>query len=320
MSAHDRDDFDPLDLIARARRGSLTRAEQEVLEDALDANPDLAAAYRVGVEIDRASAVQGGDEALIASAADAAMARVADMTSRTRIAASTPPPRRGTSPRWALAAAALLSVVFASGIAGALWSGVVEWPFKSDAKDEPAEQPASPPKHVKKRAKPAPDVAQPAPEEAAPLPAIRVEDYAPSEREPRARRATDNVGGAAELFSEANAARRSGDLARARRTYTLLIEKHPTSDEAGLSRVSLGKLMLAAGDARGAEREFRRYLAAGGGQLAEEALVGQAESLGRLKRASDERDAWQRLLATHPSSVYAAQAKQRLAALEETQR
>jgi tetratricopeptide (TPR) repeat protein len=314
MSTRDRDDFDPEDLIARARRGTLSRAEHEALTRALEASPDLAAAYRVGIELDRASAIQSGDEALIARSADAAMARVADMstdmTTRTRIGASAPP--RAGSSRWAVAAAALLSVVLASGLAGALWTGAIAWPFRSDERAHP---PTEAPAKSEPRAKPRP--AQPAPEE--PLPAIRVEDYAPSARD-RPRKAPDNSGGAAELFSEANAARRGGDLARARRTYAQLIERHPASDEAGLARVSLGKLLLAAGDARGAEREFRRYLAAGGGQLSEEALVGQAESLGRLKRVGDERAAWQRLLVTHPSSVYAGQAKQRLAALEETSR
>jgi TolA-binding protein len=310
MSTDDRDDFDPEDLIARARRGTLSRAEHEALTRALEASPDLAAAYRVGVELDRASAIQSGDEALIARSADAAMARVAGMTSRTRIAASAPP--RADSSRWAVAAAALLSVVLASGLAGALWTGAIAWPFQADERAHP---PTEAPAKSEPPAKPRP--VQPAPEE--PLPAIRVEDYAPSARD-RPRKAPDDSDGAAELFSEANAARRGGDLARARRGYAQLIEKHPASDEAGLARVSLGKLLLAAGDARGAEREFRRYLAAGGGQLSEEALVGQAESLGRLKRVGEERAAWQRLLVTHPSSVYAGQAKQRLAALEETSR
>jgi TolA-binding protein len=315
MSTHDRDDFDPEDLIARARRGTLSRAEHEALEDALHEDPDLAAAYRVGVEIDRASAVQGGDEALIARAADAAMVRVADMTSRTRMAASTPPRVAGGS-RWAVAAAAVLSVVFASGLAAALWTGAVAWPFQRDVREDAREQKKDPLQGTRQRG----ELGEPLPSDPAPVPAIRVEDYAPSAQEPRARRATVHLDGAGELFSEANAARRGGDLARARRTYAQLIEKHPTSDEAGLARVSLGKLLLAAGEARGAEREFRRYLAAGGGQLSEEALVGQAESLGKLKRTREERAAWQRLLETHPSSVYAAQAKRRLAALEETAR
>ena len=325
MSAHGDDRFDPEDLIARARRGVLSRAEHEALARALQESPDLAALYRVGIEIDRASAVQGGDDALIARSADAALARVAEMTSRTR--AQSIAPRlaergHGGRGRWAIAAAALLSVVFASGFAAALWSGAVQWPFESKPSEPslPAAQ-ANPKARATKRA-PAPaapqiDAVQPQ-AELEQIPQIRVEDYAPSAPEPRARKSggQDGSADAATLFSEANAARRGGDLARARRSYAQLIEKHPSSDEAGLARVSLGKLLLAAGEARGAEREFKRYLAAGGGQLAEEALVGQAQSLGVMQRASEERQAWQRLLASYPTSVYAAQAKQRLTALQ----
>jgi len=325
MSAHRDDSFDPEDLIARARRGMLSRTEHETLVRALAESPDLAALYRVGMEVDRASAVQGGDDALIARSADAALARVAEMTSRTR--AQSIAPRlaerersgHGASTRWAIAAAALLSVVFASGFAAALWSGAVEWPFPSKA-SEPSETvaEAKPKARAKKRAKaPATSQAE-VQQEPEQIPQIRVEDYAPSAPEPRARKSSgaDDSTDAAALFSGANAARRGGDLAHARRTYAQLIEKHPSSDEAGLARVSLGKLLLASGDARGAEREFKRYLAAGGGQLAEEALVGQAQALGVMQRSNEERQAWQRLLATYPSSVYATQAKQRLSALE----
>jgi TolA-binding protein len=321
MSAHRDDSFDPEDLIARARRGMLSRTEHEALVRALAESPDLAALYRVGMEIDRASAVQGGDDALIARSADAALERVAEMTSRTRAQSITPrlaERERGGSTRWAIAAAALLSVVFASGFAAALWSGAVQWPFESKA-SEPSEAvaEAEPKARAKKRANAPVEALQPQ-QELEQIPQIRVEDYAPSAPEPRARKGDgqDDSTDAAALFSEANTARRGGDLARARRTYAQLIEKHPSSDEAGLARVSLGKLLLASGDARGAEREFKRYLAAGGGQLAEEALVGQAQSLGVMQRSNDERQAWQRLLATYPSSVYATQAKQRLSALE----
>jgi TolA-binding protein len=321
MTAHRDDSFDPEDLIARARCGMLSRTEHEALVRALAESPDLAALYRVGMEIDRASAVQGGDDALIARAADAALARVAEMTSRTRAQSVAPrlaEHERGGHARWAVAAAALLSVVLASGFAGALWSGVVEWPFESKA-SEPSEAnaDAKPEARARKRAK-APAAPQAEAVQPQEIQQIRVEDYAPSAPEPRARKIAaqdDSTQGAASLFSEANAARRSGDLARARRTYAQLIERHPSSDEAGLARVSLGKLLLASGDARGAEREFKRYLAAGGGQLAEEALVGQAQALGIMQRSNDERQAWQRLLATYPSSVYATQAKQRLSAL-----
>lgn len=314
MSGSDHEDFDPQDLVARARRGVLSRAERDALALALEASPELATAYRVGVEIDRASAVQGGDDALIGRAADAAMARVERMTGRTPQVAS----GAARSSRWAAAAAVLLSVIFASGIAAALFTGAV-WPLRSAPEPQvPSAAPAPMPKKHKRApvaaAAPAPVDVQALPPEELAAPEVVANEAAPR---PARKAGADesNAGEAAELFHDANDARRNGELRRAQRLYVRLIEQHPSSDEAGLARVSLGRLLLSAGDARAAEREFRRYLSGGGGQLAEEALVGQAESLGRLKRPVQERQAWQRLLAAHPGSVYAAQAKQRLAAL-----
>jgi TolA-binding protein len=145
--------------------------------------------------------------------------------------------------------------------------------------------------------------------EAAEAPPDRVAPPAPRPR-PAASEPT-----AAALFSAANAARRGGDFDRAKRTYSELIARYPTSDEARLARVSLGKLLLAKGNASGAEKEFDQYLKGGSGQLAEEALVSRAQSLRKLGRTDAERATWQRLLAEHPNSVYAAEARGRLQAL-----
>jgi len=319
MSERDRDAFDAEDLLARARRGVLSRAEEQDLARALEERPELATAFRVGMELDRASAVQGGDDALIARAADAALARVADMTSRTRGGRGplTAGARSGRNRRALVAAAAVMSVIFASGIAAALVSGAVAWPFKSSA-GSPGVERAAPDRALGSTTKHA---AAPEPL-AAPEPEVVTEPSMAREPEPEPARARKASGAparasAAALFSDANGARRSGDLTAARRLYAALIDAHPSSEEAGVARVSLGKLLLAAGQAQAAEREFRRYLGSGHTQLTEEALVGQAQSLGRLNRVSEERQAWQRLLTQHPSTVYAAQAKQRLAALED---
>ena len=313
MSDHDRDRFDPEDLVARARRGLLSRGEQEQLAHALEASPELATAYRVGVEIDRASAVQGGDDAVIARAADAAMARVVEMT--THMTTRKPlPSRAAQGSRWAAAAAVALSVICASGLAAAL-TGAVPWPFRSEP--EPAAAPSVAPATPKKKHKPKRAPIEAAAIEVAPTPVIEPpEPITAPQRMPKAGAGIDPADDAATQFHDANEARRNGELKHAQRLYGRLIEQHPSSDEAGFARVSLGRLLLAAGDARAAEREFRSYLAGGGGQLSEEALVGQAQSFGRLKRANEEQKAWQRLLASYPSSVYAAQAKQRLAVLD----
>jgi TolA-binding protein len=201
-------------------------------------------------------------------------------------------------------------VIFASGIATALFTGVAPWPFERAAAPARESVPAAGVPRAKRRRQ------EPALAEAAPVaPVMAPAPLAPRQDKIARKRSTLPAERAAELFHEANNARRDGDSARARRLYGQLIAAHPSSDEAGPARVSLGRLLLAAGDARGAERELRRYLAAGGGQLSEEALVGQAQSLGLMGRAREERAAWRRLLAEHPSSVYAAQAEQRLVAL-----
>jgi TolA-binding protein len=145
-----------------------------------------------------------------------------------------------------------------------------------------------------------------------PTPAAESDAPAPPRKE-RAATRTDVT--AATLFKSANAARRDGDFANAERLYSELIAKYPSSDEAGLARVSLGKLLLERGDPSEAEREFGRYLEGKHGQLAEEALVNRAESLQKMGRADAERATWQSLLADYPHSVYAAEAKARLAAL-----
>jgi len=120
---------------------------------------------------------------------------------------------------------------------------------------------------------------------------------------------------AAELFSNANQARRASDPARATRLYRLLQRKFPGSQEAQLSLVTLGSLQLNGGNAAGALATFNRYLSHGGRSLEAEALYGQAQALRQLGRSGEERSAWARLLARYPGSGYAPQARERLNSL-----
>src|SRR5262249_22159891 len=76
-------------------------------------------------------------------------------------------------------------------------------------------------------------------------------------------------GTAGELFRAANAARRAGDVPGASALYAQLQSAFPSSDEARVSHVSMGKLLLDAGRASEAERQFAHYLALGRGELAE---------------------------------------------------
>jgi outer membrane protein assembly factor BamD (BamD/ComL family) len=120
---------------------------------------------------------------------------------------------------------------------------------------------------------------------------------------------------AAELFAQANQARRGGDAGRASTLYRALEGQYPGSAEAELSRVTLATLLLDSGDPSHALLEFERYLAGPSRTLEAEALVGRARALQRLGRTSEERLAWQEVNQRFPRSVYARQAAERLTAL-----
>jgi tetratricopeptide (TPR) repeat protein len=121
---------------------------------------------------------------------------------------------------------------------------------------------------------------------------------------------------AAELFRRAGAARHAGELAAACALYDELQARFPAAEEARLSHVSLGKLLLAMGRPREAEPHFARYLAGGAGALAAEAAFGRAQSFEKMGRSRDEGEAWRALLRDFPGSVYESAARRRIAALE----
>jgi hypothetical protein len=156
----------------------------------------------------------------------------------------------------------------------------------------------------------------------APLP-VADEHAAPSQHravaEHRAASHEEPPEGAKELFARANSLRREGATAVAVRVYRTLEQSFPASAESLIARVTLGRLLLdRAGNPSAALAEFDAYLGhASRGALAEEALIGRALALGRLGRAADERGAWERLLAEHPSSTYAARARARVERLSQ---
>jgi len=244
--------------------------------------------------------VRAGDDELIVRAGVAALAR----------------PRGGTfGKRTALFVAIAATLVVASAAAAtSVWIATRHAsPFERTQRSQSAPSEAKPgaPAHAA-ATRPAPTPpAVGGPEGDVPL----VEPYAAPAAGPKQSAPAAVERTAASLFREASAARRAGDLGRARSLYTELQSSFATSSEARVSRVSLGKLLLGAGHAEEAERQFRSYLALGGGDLGEEALVGRADALSRLARRDDERHVWQELLARYPSSVYAPRARQRLGAL-----
>jgi TolA-binding protein len=128
--------------------------------------------------------------------------------------------------------------------------------------------------------------------------------------------------GAERLFAEANARRKAGDTAGARRLYMELAKRYPGSPEAQVSNASLGRLLLErADDPEGALEQFDRLLARPAANmaqpaLAEEALFGRATALMRLGRTKDEKQTWLELLKRYPGSVYTERANERLRALK----
>jgi TolA-binding protein len=120
---------------------------------------------------------------------------------------------------------------------------------------------------------------------------------------------------AAELFRNANAARRAHDSERAIALYRELEARYPRSEEARVSYATLGTLMLDHGDARAALDGFNRYLARGETALGEEALVGRALASRKLGAREAEITAWQEVLRRFPSSIHAELARTRLAEL-----
>jgi TolA-binding protein len=281
------------DLSVLSRRGALSAADRRAFADALEASPTLSTAHQLGLDFDQIATVEPGDDALIAAV-------VGLQVSRER-------PRGFAQLRGR--ALLLVAALAITGSAAAWWQR-----SRTEA-------------HDRERATPPPSVGVAI---ARPRPAPGVE-VTTSAAAPRAASTPTNVKRAVEpridapaaapiesaeaLFREANAARRSGDTAVARALYLRLERQFPASDEAQVAHVSLGNLLLGMGRAREAEQQFASY-PGGAPALLQEALVGRAQSLAALGHSSEERRVWESLLRDHPTSIYAARAKQRLAVLE----
>jgi TolA-binding protein len=326
-----KDDRDSENLLVRARKSELSEGERRDLERALETSATLKVAYQVGKDFDRVSTVHVGDDGLIARAAGRALEQ--RFPGRERAGKKA---RWGQPLRLATAVGVAAVLVVSSTAA---WTGLVR-PFlrahnvdledSSKPQDEGtvtgrlrAKRPnrahaskiAAPPESVDAlAANDAPmAVLADTPEPLAADSSAKPEAHAPSPVALRPAMAPTST--AADVFRQAHLARHAGNLESARALYAELQARFPGSDEARLSLVSMGKLLLAAGRAEEAERQLSRYLSLGDGELTEEALVGRAQSLERLGRSESERQVWERLLRQYPSSVYGASAKRRLADL-----
>lgn len=115
---------------------------------------------------------------------------------------------------------------------------------------------------------------------------------------------------AAELFRRATMARRAGKSAEAIATYQKLQARYPSSAEALISRLALGRL-LAGSSPSLAYTQYDSYLR-NGGPLRPEALVGRAKALTAMGQTARAQAAWQEVLEAAPNSIYAEQARRHL--------
>ena len=304
MSASRRGALDPEELLLRARRGRLSADEDAALERALEADPSLRLLLRIGSDFDAIAPARTGDGEVVSRAARAALSGRASHTSRGHRTMGL----------------ALVAALLASGAAA--WGA-----FESAREQRGPLPPAHPIAALALYAGPnpvpvaAPQGEQPLATASGPV-AVGVVPFANAARRrtvhapmgaargPQPTAPADET--AADLFREASAARRLGDMERACSGYRELERRFPGSEEARLSEVSHGKLLLQTGNASEAERHFAGYLSAEGGALAEEALVGRAESLRRLGRGADEQRVWEELVRNYPGTLYAAHARGRI--------
>jgi TolA-binding protein len=292
---------EPEDLSVRARRDSLSAVERQAFDQAITASQTLAVAHRVGTDFDRIGVARSGDDELVSRATDAAM-----KVSRA--------PVRAAFRRRRLLLGLAAALTLAGGAVA--WRGIFSrrTPSAQSAASIQASMTATNPS----ASAPPASSSSVAPEGIrVPLSNAVIVNNAAAEPAHAAEPLPHAVGDAAGLFREATAARHAADFGRARALYLRLESEFPASPEAQLAHVSLGKVLLSMGRGSEAEQQFAVYLRAGGA-LAEEALVGRAQSLARLGRGEDERRVWATLIRKFPSSVYAAEARSRLTSLAES--
>jgi TolA-binding protein len=305
-------DLHPEEMLDAARRGTLGAAAA----DDLHAHLARCAACRLSLtlpeELHAESAVTSADDALLARLVSGALRGEPRVAPEAR-------PRHASSAGRRVAVALALLLVGGSGGA-AVWSmggasfarRFVPEILQLARRHEPA--PTAAPRPASSVRAAAPEIMPLAPAEA-PAPAA-IAPPAPPPHLPRLHVPLPPRPTADQLFTEANLARREGDLTLALRRYAELRRAYPGSREELTARVVVGDLLLAEGPTRDALASYDSYLSASPrGTLAEEALVGRASALMRLGRRDEEREAWTRLLREHPDSVQVVRARRRLAEL-----
>ncbi|MEZ4375495.1 MAG: tetratricopeptide repeat protein [Polyangiaceae bacterium] len=221
--------------------------------------------------------------------------------------------RRGF-PKAAVVSAALLLAGGAAALGGGIpWTRPVA-PAASVTSVEPAPAVSVAGRKYGAGHRPGSRVIVPAPEpetpssELEPTPQPELVDPAPAASPQRTRPPTPT---ARELFAQAAGARRDGDYQKALTLYGRVIERYPSSAEAGTARAVRARLLLDLGQTAAAEKGFREA-SKEDGPLSEAALVGQAQALRRAGKPAAERAVWQELLRRFPGSPRTAVARTRL--------
>ena len=280
----------PEDALDRALTGELSEAEQQALDEHVAACSACEAHLALARARLEACAPQPWGSRLNSLAVDYALAHFG----RRRWSSLFFLPARR---RWVLATAGMLLAV-GSVASASLWQrqGAVPAPVLSHATTaRPAARKPAP-------SRPAVALAE--------LPSfLRPElmDESPSlSRAPRVQPS------AASLFAQASALRDRNRVDESIAVFHRLQQLFPKTRESRISFAVAGRMLLDRGRPAQALAQFDQHLACRG-EASQEALAGRATALGQLGRFSAEREAWQRLLDSYPGTVYASEARERLA-------
>jgi tetratricopeptide (TPR) repeat protein len=276
----------PEDALDRALTGELAEAEQHALEQHLAACSACEAHLALARARQEACAPQPWGSRLDTLAVDYALAHFGRGRWSTLFFL---PARR----RWFLAAAGILLAV--GSVASAAWwqrQGAVPAPVLSHA--TAARKPV--------QFRPAVALSE--------LPSfLRPELMDESPNLPRAPRAQPS---AASLFAQASSLRDRNRVDESIAVFRKLQQLFPKTRESRISFAVAGRMLLDSGRPTQALAQFDRHLAYRG-EASQEALAGRAAALGQMGRLSAERETWQRLLDSYPGTVYASEARERLA-------
>jgi TolA-binding protein len=299
----------PDDLGLRAQRHEVSDLERRALDAHLAQCGPCQAASAVAALFDAIPETEPGDSALIA--------RVIGKTTRTyRL-------RRSNGLR---AAAIVALVVLACGTAVGAWVVYRGAERRMGDKSLPESKASRATAHAEGLFKRTAEPETPAALEA-PAPFARGELKRPVGTEPRRRQALpvpmtvpsiesepareENT--PASLFAQANALRRAGEIHHAIDLYQALRQRFPDSQQAHLSAISQGDLLLGEGESAKAVAAYSAYLqTTPDGSLTEEAIFGKARGLSLLGRSGEEKQAWEELARRFPRSAYHPAALRRL--------